>query len=73
MIPNPLLLATMSVSTMQGEHEFHPFRCESPMGTNPNISTVCISWNTVGRKFEGLGALSGGGGTSRLLYDYEDP
>eukprot|EP00729_Bicosta_minor_P001071 gene1071-29945_t len=26
-----------------------------------------------GRKFEGLGALSGGGGTSRLLYDYEEP
>jgi len=26
-----------------------------------------------GRVFEGLGALSGGGGTSRLLYDYEEP
>ena len=26
-----------------------------------------------GRPFEGLGALSGGGGTSRLLYDYQEP
>ena len=26
-----------------------------------------------GRVFEGLGALSGGGGTSRLLYDYPEP
>jgi len=51
-----------------------PVKCALPSGSgNQSSPTICIDWKKVGRKFEGLGALSGGGGTSRLLYDYEDP
>ena len=32
-----------------------------------------LDFSRPGRTFEGLGALSGGGGTSRLLYDYGEP
>ena len=32
-----------------------------------------LDFSSAGRPFEGLGALSGGGGTSRLLYDYPEP
>jgi hypothetical protein len=39
----------------------------------PAEGTVDIDVSRPGRTFEGLGALSGGGGTSRLLYDYSEP
>jgi galactosylceramidase len=39
----------------------------------PAAGTVTVDFSKVGRTFEGLGALSGGGGTSRLLYDYSEP
>ena len=32
-----------------------------------------IDFSQLGRTFDGIGALSGGGGTSRLLYDYAEP
>ena len=34
---------------------------------------VAIDFAQVGPVFDGVGALSGGGGTSRLLYDYAEP
>ena len=35
--------------------------------------SVPIDFSEIGQTFDGVGALSGGGGTSRLLYDYEEP
>jgi hypothetical protein len=34
---------------------------------------IPIDFSQAGRTFDGVGALSGGGGTSRLLYDYAEP
>ena len=34
---------------------------------------VPIDFSQLGQTFDGIGALSGGGGTSRLLYDYPEP
>ena len=37
----------------------------------------CTSWNVdfgkISLPFQGIGAISGGGGTSRLLFDYPEP
>lgn len=35
--------------------------------------TVVLSDRAAGRVFDGLGAVSGGGATSRLLFDYPEP
>ena len=42
-------------------------------GHMTNGWTGSIDFGAVGREFMGLGGLSGGGGTSRLLYDYTEP
>ena len=34
---------------------------------------INIDFSMLSRTFDGIGALSGGGGTSRLLYDYGEP
>eukprot|EP01052_Picozoa_sp_SAG31_P021204 SAG31_NODE_1627_length_7705_cov_5.310939_9_plen_192_part_00 len=42
----------------------------------PPLPPTCppqLDFSRPGQTFEGLGALSGGGGTSRLLYDYMEP
>ena len=36
-------------------------------------TTVTIDGNATGRVFDGVGAISGGGGNSRLLFDYPEP
>ena len=36
-------------------------------------TTVTIDGNAPGRTFDGIGAISGGGGNSRLLIDYPEP
>jgi hypothetical protein len=36
-------------------------------------TTVTINGTSAGRTFDGVGAISGGGGNSRLLYDYPEP
>ncbi|WP_426505211.1 RICIN domain-containing protein [Dactylosporangium sp. McL0621] len=36
-------------------------------------TTVTINGSAAGRTFDGVGAISGGGGNSRLLYDYPEP
>ena len=41
--------------------------------TDDGAADVTLDFAQTGRVFEGLGALSGGGGTSRLLYDYQEP
>ena len=41
--------------------------------TDDGAADVTLDFSQTGRVFEGLGALSGGGGTSRLLYDYQEP
>ncbi len=42
----------------------------SPAGA---ATTVTINGNGAGRTFDGVGAISGGGGNSRLLIDYPEP
>ena len=39
----------------------------------PATGQVVIDARTAVRRFEGIGAISGGGGNSRLLYDYPEP
>src|SRR5438067_10705270 len=36
-------------------------------------TTITIDGNGGGRTFDGIGAISGGGGNSRLLIDYPEP
>ena len=36
-------------------------------------TTITIDGNASGRTFDGVGAISGGGGNSRLLFDYPEP
>ena len=36
-------------------------------------ASVPVDFSQIGQTFDGVGALSGGGGTSRLLYDYPEP
>ena len=36
-------------------------------------SQIEIDFSSAARRFDGVGALSGGGGVTRLLVDYEDP
>ena len=42
----------------------------SPPMTAHAATSVTIDGQSAGRRFDGLGAISGGGGTSRLLFDY---
>ncbi|MEN3358496.1 MAG: hypothetical protein V7637_2478 [Mycobacteriales bacterium] len=44
-----------------------------PTGTASAATTVTIDGNATGRTFDGVGAISGGGGNSRLLIDYQEP
>src|SRR6266576_3181564 len=44
-----------------------------PTGTASAATTVTIDGNATGRTFDGVGAISGGGGNSRLLVDYPEP
>lgn len=36
-------------------------------------TTITVDGNAAGRTFDGVGAISGGGGNSRLLFDYPEP
>src|SRR5213592_2607474 len=36
-------------------------------------TSITINGSSVGRTFDGVGAISGGGGNSRLLVDYPEP
>src|SRR5213592_769930 len=36
-------------------------------------TSITINGSSVGRTFDGVGAISGGGGNSRLLFDYPEP
>src|SRR5882724_3751970 len=36
-------------------------------------TTITIDGTSAGRTFDGVGAISGGGGNSRLLFDYPEP
>ncbi|GAA3451911.1 ricin-type beta-trefoil lectin domain protein [Dactylosporangium matsuzakiense] len=42
-------------------------------GAAAAATTVTINGTAAGRTFDGVGAISGGGGNSRLLYDYPEP
>ncbi|WIN00507.1 ricin-type beta-trefoil lectin domain protein [Actinoplanes oblitus] len=37
------------------------------------VTTIAINGTVAGRTFDGVGAISGGGGNSRLLIDYPEP
>ncbi|TMQ09261.1 MAG: galactosylceramidase, partial [Deltaproteobacteria bacterium] len=41
--------------------------------TDEITTSVTIDGNAAGRVFDGVGAISGGGGNSRLLFDYPEP
>lgn len=43
----------------------------APAGAAP--TTINVNGNVAGRTFDGVGAISGGGGNSRLLIDYPEP
>jgi len=47
--------------------------CSQLPGGLSTSATLTINLTTAGPRFDGVGALSGGGGTSRLLYDYPEP
>jgi glycosyl hydrolase family 59/ricin-type beta-trefoil lectin protein/glycosyl hydrolase family 59 (putative galactocerebrosidase) len=45
----------------------------STLTTQAVTTTVTIDGGASGRTFDGIGAISGGGGNSRLLFDYPEP
>jgi hypothetical protein len=49
------------------------FGAAVPVAPALAATTVTISGTATGRTFDGIGAISGGGGNSRLLIDYPDP
>ncbi|MGH3167176.1 MAG: hypothetical protein ACRDN0_14965 [Trebonia sp.] len=44
-----------------------------PAGAASTTQTINVNGTGTGRVFDGVGAISGGGGTSRLLVDYPEP
>jgi hypothetical protein len=54
-----------------------PFAASTPGNTAPRPVTtstsIAIDGGQPGRTFDGIGAISGGGGNSRLLIDYPEP
>src|SRR5581483_4912967 len=44
-----------------------------PLPAVAAVSAITIDGTGPGRTFDGVGAISGGGGTSRLLPDYPEP
>src|SRR6476620_5800604 len=45
----------------------------SPTAHAATATTVTVDGRQSGRVFDGIGAISGGGGNSRLLIDYPEP
>ncbi|MET7620653.1 RICIN domain-containing protein [Streptomyces sp. NPDC005408] len=45
----------------------------APTAPAQAATTITISGAAAGRVFDGVGAVSGGGGNSKLLYDYPEP
>ena len=45
----------------------------SPAAHAATSTTVTVDGGSAGRTFDGIGAISGGGGNSRLLVDYPEP
>jgi hypothetical protein len=45
----------------------------SPSRADQVTQTITVDGSGTGRVFDGVGAISGGGGTSRLLVDYPEP
>src|SRR5262245_17802402 len=59
-----------SASSPEGE----PEGAIEPSGAVPlAATTITVDGNAAGRVFDGVGAISGGGGNSRLLFDYPEP
>jgi hypothetical protein len=46
--------------------------CTQPVIVDTGATAIVIDGHSAGRKFEAIGGLSGGGGTSRLLIDYPE-
>ncbi|MEU4654034.1 galactosylceramidase [Streptomyces sp. NPDC023723] len=59
-----LLLACLAAVTPAAAH--------AGPGTAP-VQSITVDGAGTGRVFDGIGAISGGGGTSRLLVDYPEP
>src|SRR5581483_11480130 len=45
----------------------------APAPAHAAATTVTVDGGSAGRTFDGVGAISGGGGNSRLLVDYPEP
>src|SRR6266550_6000756 len=45
----------------------------TPASPAAAATTISINGTAAGRTFDGVGAISGGGGNSRLLIDYPEP
>src|SRR3954465_15773567 len=48
-------------------------RAASTTATQAVTTTATVNGGATGRTFDGIGAISGGGGNSRLLFDYPEP
>jgi O-glycosyl hydrolase len=48
-------------------------RAEESSAIELAATTITVDGNGPGRVFDGVGAISGGGGNSRLLFDYPEP
>lgn len=57
-------IVTVSASSGAGQHA---------AGRAPHTHSVTLDGSRMGRVFQGVGAVSGGGGNSRLLIDYPEP
>jgi hypothetical protein len=61
------------IGTMKAAARALPFAVLLTILPGAAAGTVVIDGGGAGRTFDGLGAISGGGGNSRLLFDYPEP
>jgi hypothetical protein len=65
-VPLWVLALLAAVLTVSGT----PARADDPTGTSITGTSITVDGKQGGRMFDGIGAISGGGGNSRLLTDY---
>lgn len=67
-----LLCATLAAPAQTASTATPPSPAQTAIAS-PIASTIAIDASSPGRIFDGVGAISGGGGNSRLLIDYPEP
>ena len=69
-----MLSACFDAPTAAPPPDDDPVAVEPTAAIQPAVATtVTVDGNATGRVFDGVGAISGGGGNSRLLFDYPEP